>query len=127
MTVYVVTNPIYEKHNVYKIGFSTQTEDALVRRYSTDFGRIILKYNTGYDDHRQAEKDIHRALVQYRIWPNRELFKCPWFVINYELARMDGRYMARSAIGKWWLRARVGVVKKFTRDKFPQSVVTRGR
>jgi hypothetical protein len=97
--IYVIGSDIYKK-NIYKIGYSTQTIQGLRSRYATYLGEPKIIYTFECHDYQEKEKLIHEKLHKYRIWKNRELFDCKYFIINYNLSKIDGRYSKMNWITK---------------------------
>ena len=89
--IYVIRSNIFTE-NVYKIGYSTQSQSELLRRYQTSLGNpeIVLKYKT--NNYRKMEKKIHSALGEYRLYPNRELFKCDIDIIKKHISKCKNKY-----------------------------------
>lgn len=79
--IYVIRSEVYAD-NVHKIGYSTQSREGLLRRYQTSIGKpeILFEYKTR--DYKKIEKKIHENLNEYRMYPNRELFKCDLGIIK---------------------------------------------
>ena len=90
--IYVIAG-IHYKKNTYKVGKTgDETEEYLRRRYQTAIGTIDIKYHGKFRNYHEAEKEIFRRLDSWRAEKNHEIFVCPFELINYNLARMDGRY-----------------------------------
>lgn len=101
--IYVVRSEVYKK-NIYKIGYSTQGEDGIKKRYNTSLGYTdIVYYHEFPSNYKEIEKIIHQRLELYRMYPRRELFNVNWNIINYNLSLVDGRYETYSSFHKWWI------------------------
>jgi hypothetical protein len=90
MTIYVLRSPVFKK-NIFKIGFSTQKKEDLIKRYSTSLGAVKIKYIKNFIEYKKKEKELHNLLSKYRIWKRRELFKCNYNVISYNLDLIENK------------------------------------
>lgn len=72
--LYIITNPIYEAQNIYKVGFHTGPIKQLESRYQTYFGKPIIRFiiKARMND----EKIVHKLLKPFRLGKS-ELFKLP--------------------------------------------------
>ena len=76
--VYVFSNPMYTYYgeNVYKIGYSKEPEKR-VRDFDTSYPEeTTIVYTYKHDRARNLEQSVHKALDIFRLFPNREFFKC---------------------------------------------------
>jgi len=76
--VYVFSNPIYSYYgeNVYKIGYSKEPEKR-VRDFDTSYPEeTTIVYTYKHERARVLEQSVHKALDMFRLFPNREFFKC---------------------------------------------------
>ena len=110
--VYIITSPI--RNNWHKVGYSTQGKVGLRDRYGTSLGYVNVRRYHEFRLYSGEERKLHQALNNYRIWSNREWFKCPYSIANYELAKLDGRYKAKKGVCKAWWSFRIWIVKAFT-------------
>lgn len=75
--IYVVRLPEMEE-NIYKIGCSKDLDQRL-KSISENTLRINcaeIIYIKEFEKYRSAEKEIHKALNEYRLLKNKEFFKC---------------------------------------------------
>ena len=82
--VYVFSNPTHAHYgaNVYKIGYSGDPNE---RVHDFDTGNpepSIIMYTYRHKKARQLEHVVHDALDMFRLFPNREFFKCGLPVIK---------------------------------------------
>jgi len=89
--IYVIGSDIYKK-NIYKIGFTTTNKNLLITRYRTSLGHPIIHFYIQCRNPRQHESEIHRLLDKYRIYSDRELFKCRISIIKYNLSLVDNTF-----------------------------------
>ena len=76
--VYVFSNPMYSYYgeNVYKIGYSKDPEKR-VRDFDTSYPEeTTIVYTYKHERARVLEQSVHKALDMFRLFPNREFFKC---------------------------------------------------
>lgn len=91
--LYVIRSDLLKK-NIYKIGKKEKNSESELRsRYNTYYGDPKIYYfhefGINYD---KMERNIHNMLDDYRLYKNRELFKCKYAIIDYKLSKIDGRY-----------------------------------
>ena len=76
--VYVFSNPMYSYYgeNVYKIGYSKDPEKR-VHDFDTGYPEeTTIVYTYHHERARNLEQSVHKALDIFRLFPNREFFKC---------------------------------------------------
>ena len=76
--VYVFSNPMYSYYgeNVYKIGYSKDPEKR-VHDFDTGYPEeTTIVYTYQHERARNLEQSVHKALDIFRLFPNREFFKC---------------------------------------------------
>ena len=76
--VYVFSNPMYSYYgeNVYKIGYSKDPEKR-VHDFDTSYPEeTTIVYTYKHERARTLEQSVHKALDMFRLFPNREFFKC---------------------------------------------------
>ena len=111
-SVYVIASPVVS--GLYKIGYSTQGIQGLRERYGTALGYVDVRYYHEFRMYNGEERQMHTTLAKYRVWSNREWFSCPYSIIDYELAKLDGRYYAkRGCCRKLW-DTKVCIARAFT-------------
>ena len=66
----------YYGENVYKIGYSKEPEKR-VRDFDTSYPEeTTIVYTYKHERARVLEQSVHKALDMFRLFPNREFFKC---------------------------------------------------
>ena len=110
MAVYVVNGWSIGEYK-YKIGKSTMTMKNLLRRYNTYTGLTNVLYYRKVKFQGQVESQIHANLSEFRIFEKREWFYCPWEVVNYELALMDGRFERECWLSRKIWTGRIDVLR----------------
>ena len=76
--VYVLSNPIYVAYgeNVYKIGYS-KDPDERVHDFDTAYPEpSTMVYTFKHENARLLEQQVHEVLAKFRLFSNREFFKC---------------------------------------------------
>ena len=82
--VYVFSNVMYAHYgdNVYKIGYSGDAEER-VHDFDTGYPELVnIVYTFKHVNARCLEQRVHKALDMFRLFPNREFFKCALPVIK---------------------------------------------
>lgn len=82
--IYVITEEFMQKHNKYKIGFTTREKNKLIADYVRPYGRpILVRWIECGEKAKQYEKEIHTILNNCK-YPGRgrELFVCDIKLIN---------------------------------------------
>lgn len=64
--VYIITNPQYEKDNMYKIGYHTGTKKELEKRYHTSIVDLKIVRFTKSLEPKKDEKNLHELFEDYR-------------------------------------------------------------
>jgi hypothetical protein len=90
MSLYVIKSPIWKK-NIYKIGYTTQTQKGLFNRYRTALGDVEIKYMHKFTNYKEKEKELHKLLSKYRIWERREFFKCNFITISLKIDIIENK------------------------------------
>ena len=83
-SVYVFSNAMYAHYgaNVYKIGYSGDAEER-VHDFDTGYTESAnIVYTFKHVNARCLEQRVHKALDMFRLFPNREFFKCALPVIK---------------------------------------------
>lgn len=88
MSIYVISDPIKEKENMYKIGRTTKTKKGILSVYTRYLGNPVIKFfNTvpNWFDYKDVECVILYDLDKYRI-KNNNGNKSEW--IHLELPKI---------------------------------------
>jgi hypothetical protein len=88
MSIYVISDPVKEKENMYKVGRTSKTNKGIMTVYTRYLGNPVLKfYNTVPDlfDYKDVEWNILYDLDKYRI-KNNNGNKSEW--VHLELSKI---------------------------------------